>query len=306
MVTTAAVAGLIFGYAATAAWTIGPMSEAAEYTVADDVRAEPADERGGSPFALMAVEPTETSAAPARGAVSGDTPGLYGGTSQNACDRAAMVAFLEQNADRADAFAAVESIDAAGIAEYVGGLTPVTLRTDTAVTNHGFADGMVTSLQAVLQAGTAVMVDRFGVPQVRCYCGNPLASPADTDAGIAYSGRVWSDLAADRVDVITPAHAPVDEFTLVTPTHDAIDRPAGSGGDEDAESDSGYDDGADGNGGDGSGGSGDGGGGSGGNGNGGGNNGGGNGDGGGNGGGGGGNGGDGNGLIRIGGVGVGV
>ncbi|GAP52775.1 serine/threonine protein kinase [Streptomyces azureus] len=51
------------------------------------------------------------------------------------------------------------------------------LRADTGVTNHGFRAGRAAVLQAVLQAGTAVLVDDRGVPRVRCACGNPLRPP---------------------------------------------------------------------------------------------------------------------------------
>ena len=58
-------------------------------------------------------------------------------------------------------------------------LTPLVLRTDTVVTNHGYIDGAGDAFTSVLQAGTAVLVDDYGVPAVRCYCGNPLAAAPD-------------------------------------------------------------------------------------------------------------------------------
>ncbi|MGH3907098.1 MAG: DUF6777 domain-containing protein, partial [Pseudonocardiaceae bacterium] len=42
---------------------------------------------------------------------------------------------------------------------------------DTRVTNHGYRDGKATDRQAVLQAGTAVLVDEKGRPRVKCGCG---------------------------------------------------------------------------------------------------------------------------------------
>jgi hypothetical protein len=45
----------------------------------------------------------------------------------------------------------------------------VLLRSDTVVTNHGFANGCSTTIPAVLQAGTAVLVDDKGVPVTKCY-----------------------------------------------------------------------------------------------------------------------------------------
>ncbi|PZT71125.1 hypothetical protein DN402_02310 [Streptomyces sp. SW4] len=48
------------------------------------------------------------------------------------------------------------------------------LRADTRVTGHGLRGGRPVGGQAVLQAGTAVLVDDRGVPRVRCAGGNPL------------------------------------------------------------------------------------------------------------------------------------
>ena len=50
------------------------------------------------------------------------------------------------------------------IRSYVSELTPLVLLVDTRVTNHGFRKGRPTPHQSVLQAGTAVLVDRVGVP----------------------------------------------------------------------------------------------------------------------------------------------
>jgi hypothetical protein len=40
----------------------------------------------------------------------------------------------------------------------------VILQRDTRVTNHGFRNGRATPTQSILQAGTAVLVDEYGVP----------------------------------------------------------------------------------------------------------------------------------------------
>ena len=76
------------------------------------------------------------------------------------------------------------------IRDYVGQLTPVLLRADTRVTNHGFANGKATTLQSVLQAGTAVLIDKFGAPRVRCECGNPLLEPRRPSTR-HYIGQRW-------------------------------------------------------------------------------------------------------------------
>ena len=45
------------------------------------------------------------------------------------------------------------------------------------MTNHSFVDGRAVAFQSILQAGTAVLVDKDGVPVARCRCGNPLLEP---------------------------------------------------------------------------------------------------------------------------------
>jgi hypothetical protein len=60
------------------------------------------------------------------------------------------------------------------VKKYIAKLHPVTLTRDTQVTNHAYKNGRAVPFQAILQAGTAVLVDKYGTPVVRCYCGNPL------------------------------------------------------------------------------------------------------------------------------------
>lgn len=170
--------------------------------------------------------------------VAGSQPGLYGGTQdQKACDPAALVEFLTANPDKAAAWAGVLGIGTDGIATYVAGLTPLLLRTDTRVTNHGFANGVATPRQAVLQAGTAVLVDDRGVPRVRCSCGNPLTEPAPlgsplptaTDSGaIALVGQPWSSWDPATV-VVVDAGVVVDEFVVFDiETETEFTQPVGS------------------------------------------------------------------------------
>ena len=148
--------------------------------------------------------------------VEGSTPQLYGGTGDQAvCDQDKLAAFLKRNPEKGRAFASVVGVAPSGLDEYIAGLTPVVLREDTRVTNHGFADGRATSLQSVLQAGTAVLVDRRGVPRVRCACGNPLSEPVAVSGAPAYSGDQWQGFDAHRLVAVHPAAKPVDSFELV-------------------------------------------------------------------------------------------
>jgi hypothetical protein len=125
--------------------------------------------------------------------VQGPAPGLYGGTQdESACDAPRMVEFLTSEPEKAAAWAAVQGIVPSAIPSFVAGLTPVVLRADTRVTNHGYRDGRATPLQSVLQAGTAVLVDDLGVPRVKCGCGNPLLPPEPQTTGVRYTGDEWS------------------------------------------------------------------------------------------------------------------
>ena len=60
------------------------------------------------------------------------------------------------------------------------------------VTNYGYSNGVATPRQAVLQAGTGVLVDSTGQPVVRCACGNPLTAPAAINLPAAqFQGARW-------------------------------------------------------------------------------------------------------------------
>ncbi|MGA4837685.1 DUF6777 domain-containing protein [Streptomyces sp. G45] len=144
-----------------------------------------AGDTGPDPFFSGAIGRDRRGLTPgAEGGVrTGDTPGLYGGTlHQSSCDKAALTGFLTdtRNARKAAAWSKVRGIDVGHIRRYVRGLTPVLLRTDTLVRNHGFRRGAATVFESLLEAGVAVLLDRFGQPVVKCNCGNPLAPPALT------------------------------------------------------------------------------------------------------------------------------
>lgn len=135
---------------------------------------------------------------------TGGTPGLYGGTQLlSVCDRDQLVRFLMANPDKAGAWASVLSITPSEIPGYVDGLTDVVLRADTRVTNHGFLNGAPSPINSILQAGTAVLVDAFGDPKVRCYCGNPLlpAKPLGS-ATPRVSGTPWPGFSLTKTIVI--------------------------------------------------------------------------------------------------------
>jgi hypothetical protein len=140
---------------------------------------KPADP-GPDPF----TAPTDrqgrrTVSLPAGGSSSGaGTP--FGGSGSNVvCDRDRLIRFMKANPDRRRAWALVLGISPtyAAVRRYIARLHPVTLTRDTRVTNHTYAAGQAIGVQSILAAGTAVLVDDYGRPVVRCRCGNPLTQP---------------------------------------------------------------------------------------------------------------------------------
>ncbi|TXS21828.1 hypothetical protein EAO71_26510 [Streptomyces sp. ms191] len=166
--------------------------------------------------------------------VTGSTPGLYGGTrSVASCDVERQVALLAEDPATSRAFAEAAGIPESRVASWLRGLTPVQLRADTRVTNHGLRDGRATAFQSVLQSGTAVLVDQYGAPRVRCACGNPLRSPVAVQ-GAVQSGRPWSGYRPDRVVVVRPTTTIVNSLVIVNVVDDTwIERRTGSDGERD-------------------------------------------------------------------------
>ena len=149
-----------------------------------EVTAAPVSTAGPNPFTatvgmdMSGVRPPPATARAGPARYSASLPGLYGGTrNYTTCDATKLVDFLQANPKKAAAWAAALGIGTSQIRSYVSGLTDVILRTDTRVTNHGYEDGIAIPIQSVLQAGTAVFVDKYGSPVVKCYSGNPLAPP---------------------------------------------------------------------------------------------------------------------------------
>lgn len=163
--------------------------------------------------------------------VNAATAGLYGGTLNNAsCNQDQLITFLQQDPEKAAAWAGVFGIPVSDIPAFVKSLTPVVLVADTAVTNHGFDDGKATSVPAVLQAGTAVLVDKYGTPTVKCYCGNPLLPPPSLGQ-VRYSGKQWPGFTPGAVTVVQASTVVIQNFVLVdVVSGQSIVRPAGSTG----------------------------------------------------------------------------
>ncbi|BAU87472.1 hypothetical protein SLA_6606 [Streptomyces laurentii] len=179
-----------------------------------------------------------TGAAPAGRALTGATPGLYGGTRSTAsCNVEQQVALLTTDPARARAFAEAAGIPEARLADWLRGLTPVLLRADARVTSHGLRDGRAAPFQSVLQTGTAVLVDEYATPRVRCAGGNPLRAPAPAP-GARHKGRPWPGYRPDRVVAITPTNSVVRSLVLADSAGNTwFERPAGSDGEADRSPD---------------------------------------------------------------------
>ncbi|MFC9628352.1 DUF6777 domain-containing protein [Streptomyces mirabilis] len=150
--------------------------------------------------------------------VSGSTPGLYGGTRNTAsCDVEKQVKALQAEPAKNKAFASVEGVQPIAVPAYLRSLTPVQLRMDTRVTNHGYRGGAATDYQAVLQTGTAVLVDGHGVPRVRCACGNPLTPAVAQRTVPRRTGDTWASYRSQNVVVVLPATTTIDVFVIYDP-----------------------------------------------------------------------------------------
>ncbi|MFF8945689.1 DUF6777 domain-containing protein [Streptomyces sp. NPDC014864] len=150
----------------------------------------------------------------------GSTPGLYGGTPRvAACDVRRQISHLTADGAKAGAFAEVLGVAPKSLPGYLRGLTPVLLRADTRVTDHGFRDGRATTRQSVLQSGTAVLVDDHGVPRLRCVCGNPLEPPVAMAGATLTRGRPWSAYRSSGVVVVSPAPQALTRITIVDAAH---------------------------------------------------------------------------------------
>lgn len=194
--------------------------------------ADPADPGSGSDSGDTGSDPGDAAGPATLVALRGNDPGIYGGTRDEAtCDPEQLVTVLDRRPEEAAAWAGVHEIEVDDIPTYVDTLTAVNLTADTRVTNHGLIEGEAIARQSVLQVGTAVLVDEFGVPRVRCSSGSPLLAPEAVEGTTAYRGPAWDTFDPVRTAAVAPAPEPVAEFEIVDVADgDTFVRPAGSSG----------------------------------------------------------------------------
>ena len=169
---------------------------------------------------------------PASSARTGATPGVFGAAGDGeVCDQGLLASSLRSNAPAAEGWATAHGITPEEIDDLVGDSTPVVLLEDTMVTSFGWRNGAIVSRQSILQRGTAVLVDRRGLPVARCLSGSPLRSPQPLPAAPTYRGAAWPGFVRAFVQEIPAADREVLEFLLVDiVTGEPIRRVPGIGG----------------------------------------------------------------------------
>jgi len=144
------------------------------------------------------------------------TPGTYGGTvTGDVCDVSVLAAALAADAGLTTAWGAPLGVTAADVPEFIETLTPVVLLADTAVTDHELRGDRVAARQAILQRGTAVLVDRLGVPTVRCMSGSPLRAPQSLPGDVELRGDPWSGFSLDVIRRVPAGDRVVNSFVLI-------------------------------------------------------------------------------------------
>lgn len=183
----------------------------------------------GSPLLAPRLGP---SGAEAGGVPSyrGGAPGLFGGIKdRRSCNGEELSSLLAAEPVKSEAFAEAQGIAKADVSSFVEGLTPVNLRGDTRVTSHDLVDGRPRAGQSVLQAGTAVLIDQFGVPRVRCASGSPLKPAVAARATPSYEGSQWEGFNSKHVSVIIQNTALIESLTLIDlKNNEPFGRPVGS------------------------------------------------------------------------------
>lgn len=195
--------------------TVTPSGRAA----APEYRREPVGKTSVPAFTPAVGHDRRHVVSPSNGgrAFQGDTPGLYSGVpNRQPCERQELIRDLAATPKKAAAWSRVQHIRPERIRAYVQRLSGVVLRSDTYARTYGY-QGRVKPAATVLQAGTAVLVDRRGMPVVKCASGNPIkAAKPSKGAEPRFTGPAWSGFSRNAVTVIRPAPDAVKRITVVT------------------------------------------------------------------------------------------
>ena len=168
---------------------------------------------GANPFVPLSPDAPKAAGGEVdpEGAASPNSPGT---DNIGACDPGNLAAYLGAHPEKASAWAQALNSDPTltwgggdqvalqQIPAYISELTPRVLTEDLRVTNYQLTNGSATAVQAVLQNGTAVLVDAKGVSRVRCACGNPLTPMIRLSAPPKYLGTPWPGFQPPRITTI--------------------------------------------------------------------------------------------------------
>ncbi|MBI5157687.1 MAG: hypothetical protein HZA58_06675 [Acidimicrobiia bacterium] len=157
------------------------------------------------------------------------SPGTYGGmVTGDVCDVSVLSGTLAADDRLAAAWGAPLEVAATYLRDFIDTLTPVVLLADTAVTDHELRGDRVASRQAILQRGTAVLVDPVGVPRVRCMSGSPLRAPQPLPDDVQFRGEPWPGFSLDVIRRVPAGDRMVKSFVLIdVRTGHSVIKPAG-------------------------------------------------------------------------------
>jgi hypothetical protein len=181
------------------------------------VQREPVSSAGPNPFMSPVGhdQPYITPPANTGGRFSGSTPGLFGETGDKpSCDAQNLIANLQAEPVKAEAWADALGLRSEDIPSYVTSLIPVVLRSDTAITTYGYADGHFFAYPAVLQVGTTVFINSYGKPKAKCFSGNPL-TVAMSYPQVSYVGSPWQGFQPTSITVIERTPTVINNYTLI-------------------------------------------------------------------------------------------
>ncbi|MEU8900198.1 DUF6777 domain-containing protein [Nocardia sp. NPDC048505] len=248
--------GVLFAFTVTRLWS--DRDDTA--TGSGEVYRYGGDDAGDDPFDMDPPQKSGLPAVPAESYAPGEIaanrsfqgkePSFYAGVPHETVDgREQTIAHFQSNpvaaAAAADALNSDNQLQWRGktalsadrLAEYLRELTPVSLRVDLRVTYYLLQQGKPVRRQAVLQAGTAVLVDARGVPRIRSISGTPLTlpefRPEDTPK---FLGDTWTSFDPAKVFAVRPADVELTFFTLFPIGSDRrFERPCGTTGEADRD-----------------------------------------------------------------------
>lgn len=258
--------GLILALIVALVAAAGAVTAAMEFTSRTDslgppeIFLEPSGEQGDNPFMPTppqvyhpedpqpAFEQRSTTGSAAAEPYSGDLAGLYSAPrDRELTDRDELIAFYDSHPAEASSAAQALGTDTAfarsrgkmiggpDLVQYLRELTPVLLRIDLRVTNYTLVDGQTVARQSILQAGTAVLVDSYGVPRFRSLSGSPLTLPTALSHTPKFTGTPWTGFESTRIGAVSPGASLTVIILIDTGTGRPFERPVGTtgGGDRD-------------------------------------------------------------------------